>query len=292
MFCVGPEPGHLAQRAAASARRWQARLARGQGQLRHRDRHLLVQRARGQERRGQPPGHQDRGLLLSRRRRSPRPRAASPTPSACSSGTTRRPTRRATAAPTLVHLPARQAAQEAVRRQHAAARPGLQEPVWDFEPDEPAQGRTHRGRAGRPQDPEGDQRLLHRRAGNGTWPGSATSRTTARPPAPPGSTAASSRRRTGTSPPAREPDPPGVPARSSTGAGPGRPTAGSSTTAPRPTRRAAVERAQEVGLVGRRSKWTGLRRAGLPADQGADAPQADPDGDRPRRALGQPTRSS
>ena len=35
----------------------------------------------------------------------------------------------------VVHPSARQAAEEAVRRQHAAARPGIQESDWDFEPD-------------------------------------------------------------------------------------------------------------------------------------------------------------
>ena len=65
------------------------------------------------------------------------------------------------------------------------------------------------------------------------------------------------------------------------GAGPGRPTDGSSTTAPPPTPRAAVERAQEVRLVGRgAAEVGGRRRPRLPGDQ---AP-----GHRPERGVGGP----
>jgi formate dehydrogenase major subunit len=61
----------------------------------------------------------------------------------------------------MVHLPARQAAEGAVRRQHAAARRGLQAPGLGLRARRPAPSSARR--AERREDPEGDQRLLQRR---------------------------------------------------------------------------------------------------------------------------------
>ena len=86
-----PEPGDVAERQARARGDAQARVARRERQLGARDRDLLEERAGGEERRGPARGHQDRSVLLSRRRRSPKRRARSPTRSACCSGTTRPP---------------------------------------------------------------------------------------------------------------------------------------------------------------------------------------------------------
>ncbi len=96
---------------------------------------------------------QDRGVLHSRGGRARRRKAASPTPSACSSGTTRRSTRRATAAP----MPGSSTISASDSRQLYA---GSTDPrdqallhlTWDYDFDEPpATARRHaqpdRGRA-------------------------------------------------------------------------------------------------------------------------------------------------
>ena len=81
------EPGHVAQRQARAGGDSEARMAGGEGQLAHRDGHLLVERAGGQERRGEDRPTSRPRCSSSRRRRSPRSKAPSPTPSACCSGT-------------------------------------------------------------------------------------------------------------------------------------------------------------------------------------------------------------
>ena len=148
-----------------------------------------------------------------------------------------RPARRRPVRP-LVHRPARPPAQEALRRQHARARPADPGPHLGL----------HRPRGERRA---GGSRTSPRPAGSsrrstgpssptaGRSRASATSRPTARPPAGPGSTAASTPRRprsptATTSPPTAR----GTTGSPWAGASPGRPTAGSCTTGPRPTPRA------------------------------------------------------
>ena len=76
-----------------------ARLAGRARPGRDRDGDVLERRARGRSRRAAYAGHRHRGVLPARGRAHREGRAASPTPSGCCSGTTKRSSRRATAAP-------------------------------------------------------------------------------------------------------------------------------------------------------------------------------------------------
>jgi len=105
---------------------------------------------------------------------------------------------------------------------------GFRNLVWDFDSDDPrepgAASRT-RSRSSRTSTATTPSSRI------GTSPASATSKTTAPRPAPRGSTVVCSRRRIRTSPRASSPILPASPARSSSGAGRGRPTGASSTIA-------------------------------------------------------------
>ena len=187
----------------------------------------------------------------------------------------------------LVHLPARAAPEDALRRQHPAARPGLQEPDLGLRlrPGRPAE-HAHPGRARRHEDPDGDQRLLHRRPGQHL---AGLRRAQGRrldhlrlldllrhlPGAGP-----EPRRRS------REPDPPGQPRRASRlglrlagqPAHPLQPRLGPTRTA----RPGASARSGSGGTAQR--KWTGYDVPDFPLTKAPDAP-AEPGRHRPRRPL-------
>ena len=265
-----PEPGHLAPREPRAPGARQARLAGGQGQLADRDRHLLEERSRGEERPGQAAGHQDRGVLLplgaDRRVRGDLHQHPAHAPVAPQGGgpARRLPLRH------LVHPPARPSASRSSTR--TAPCPATRASSTSPGTSIPSRARTTRGTppaSRRAQDHAGDQRLPDRAIRTATSPASASSRTTGRPPAPRGSTAGCSPRRTRTWPTGARPIPRASRGPSSPGAGPGPRTGACSTTAPPPTQGAAVERAEEVGLVGRR-EVDGLRRARL---RGAPRPR-------------------
>jgi len=212
MLCIGQNPATSPQRtldgAACQARvRWSrttgSRRARRSGS-----------RRRGEERQVKPADIR-RGLLLSvgagreydgsftntQRMLQWHYKAAEP---------------RATAARISGSLTSWQTPEEALRPNIHGARDAGSSLTWDFDPgsSEPRDpGRCRRRRLSRrPQDPEGDQRLLHRRGGRAKHlAASATSRTTARRPARRGSTAACSRAGQNARP--AQGDPPGTPAR-------------------------------------------------------------------------------
>ena len=218
--------------------------------------------ARGDRHRGlPPPGRRDR--------RDGRHLHQHPAPAPVARPR-RRPARRRPVRP-LVHRPPRPAAQGALRRRARSTRDRpIQALTWDYIDPEENAGWQVKDEPSATPGPQGDQRLLRRRRASRSR-ASATSRPTARRPAAPGSTAASTPRRprsptaTTTPPTARATT--GWP---SAGASPGRPTAGSCTTAPRPTRRATP----------------GPRRPGWPAQHGK-GPRATSTGT-PRREA--PTR--
>ena len=159
-----PEPGHLAPREPRAQGAGAPGVAGGQGQLAHRDRQLLEERAGDQERQGQASGYPDRGVLLpvlaDRRVRGDvhqyPAHAAVPLEG-------RRPSRRLPLGP-VVHPSARQAPQEALRAQHGPARRGLQEPAVGLRPRAGQAQRRHGGGAGQPQDHEGGLRVPDRRS--------------------------------------------------------------------------------------------------------------------------------
>ena len=95
----GESRGRLGERKAAPARDGGAGLARGTGPPGDRERLLLVRRARDYEWRAADRGDRRPRSSFFRPPRTPRRRAASPTRSGCSSGTSRRSRRRLTAAP-------------------------------------------------------------------------------------------------------------------------------------------------------------------------------------------------
>ena len=155
-----------------------------------RDGDLLEERAGSEERRGQAAGHQDRGLLLpggaGRRDR----RHVHQHPADAPVRTSRRPSRRATAAsdsgsPTSSASGSR----SSTPTSHAPRDQGFKNLVWDYEHEDPQRARERRAR--RAEDPEGDQRLPHRRPGRHLRRFRRARRTTARRPARRGSTAAS-----------------------------------------------------------------------------------------------------
>ncbi len=162
----------------------------------------------------------------------------------------------------LVHLPARQAAQEALCRQPGAARSGLQESDLRLRARRPARApeRASRRRPKLLKEMNGyysaDPAQACRRV-SPRWP------TTARRPAPRGSIPACFPRPTGTCAARKQPDPPGQARRASEL---GLRVAGEPAPALQPrlgrSVRQAMERAQEVDLVGRR-EVDRLRRPGL-----------------------------
>ena len=147
-----PEPGRRRpERRAAATGAGQSGLDGRARLLRNRDGLVLVRLARGQER----PAH---ARPTSRPRCSscppptpPKAKAASPTPTGClqwhekAAGPARRRAHRP-----VVHLSAGQAAQGAVRGQHAAARSGLPQPDLELRPEPDRDARVaHQGRAQR-----------------------------------------------------------------------------------------------------------------------------------------------
>ena len=177
-----------------------------------------------------PRGHPDRGLLPARRRRRRDGRQLHQ--HAAAGAVARQGRRSARRCPLrhLVHLPPGPAAEGAVRATASEKRDRpIQALVWDYLDDEGNRGLAHQGRAVGRADPEGDQRLLHcrRSQGQAARRRSPTSRTTARPPAAPGFTPASSLRPR--SSPTGTIAPPTARATTgcrSAGASPGRPIAG------------------------------------------------------------------
>ena len=251
-----PEPGRrLGQRDAAAQGAAQPRLARGARPRRDRDRVVLVRQPGDRGRRGARRGHRHRGLLPARRRAHREGRHASPTPSGCCSGTTRRSSRPATAARSC-GSPTTSAAGSASKlrgstdpTRPAAPRrsPGttrLQGPH-----DEP----RRRGGAAGDQRPQGRRRR--------SWRSTRSSPTTARRPAARGSTPgiyADGVNQTARKQAAHRAELD----RARVGLGVAGRTAASSTTAPRPTRTASRGPSASATSGGTPSEgsWTSLRR--------------------------------
>ena len=171
MLCIGQNPATSLnaklERAAMRKLEW---LVVKDNWL-HRDGHLLEDRAGGRERRGQARRTSRPKCSSSRRRRSPKPRAASPTPSGCCSGTSRRP-RPPGDCRTDVWFTYQlgKRLKKLYADSHSPRDQGFKNLLWDFEHDDPRSERET-GRAGRRQAPEGDQRLLHRRSRRSTCAG-------------------------------------------------------------------------------------------------------------------------
>ena len=207
-------------------------------------------RARDRARRGAHRGHRHRGLLLPRRGAHREGRRASPTRSGCSSGTTRPSSRRATARSDLsfmFHLGRRLKPLYAGSTANGDRHPAL---TWDY----PTRG-PH-------EEPDAEAVL---REINGYRPSRTARRSTASPSSP---TTAAPRAAAGSTPgcyqdgvnqPARR-----KPGREQTWVAPEwglawPATAASSTTAPRPIRRASPGRSARATSGGTQSqaRWTG-----------------------------------
>ena len=266
-----PEPGgRLGARQGAAPRHGQPRLAGRPRPLHDRERHLLEGRPRDRDRRDRARASAAPRCSSCRRPRTWRRKARSPRPSGCCSGARRPSTRRATAAPscgsstTWAGIVRERLAGSTLPRDRA-----MLDLTWDYplhgeRGDEP----ERRGRA------QGDQRVRrrHRRAAARTSPSS-------RPTAPPscGCWIYTGVFADGVNQAARRK--PGSRAGlggAASGAGPGRRTGASSTTAPPPTRdgKPWSERKKYVWWDAGGRRVDRLRRARLREDQAAVLPAA------------------
>ena len=153
------EPGRrLGQRQAAAARHGQPRLAGGARLLADRERHLVEGRARRSRPASCAPRTSAPRCSSCPPPRTPRRTAASPTPSGCCSGTTRRSSRPATRAATCGSSTtwAGSSGRSWPARADAMDRPVL-DLTWDYPTEGPPRRARRRGGAGR------DQRLGRRR---------------------------------------------------------------------------------------------------------------------------------
>ena len=136
------EPGgRLGQRQDAAARHGQPRLAGRPRLLADRERHVVEGRPGDRDRRDAHRGHRHRGVLPARRRAHREGRHASPTPSGCCSGTTRRSSRRATRAATCGSSTT---SAGCIREKLAGSTDEMDRPVLDLTWDYPTEGPLRR----------------------------------------------------------------------------------------------------------------------------------------------------